>query len=145
MRITDAWVDQAAKVTAVLGILLLGAVVWGRHAHAVERRDRQVCAGTRGREIRTAAAPARRQRQTDANAGTTREDRPGGTLAAGDEVKTDRDRAPNSGGVENKAAAPLARQEAHRDTGPNVGDPAPRATPRHGSEQPASWLSLLPE
>ena len=146
MRIADEWVNQTATVTAVLGLLLFSAVVWGRHFQAPWKTAEAVEVATlHGQQVaRDPAEPL--PGAPNPGVGTSGAGKVAEAPPAGDAAKADRGRVSDAARVEEKGPASPVKQEKHADANPDAGDSAVRSKPRPGTEQrETSWLSLLPE
>ncbi len=137
MRIADDWVSQVVSVTAVLALLLLGAVVWGRHFQAPWNTPEAVQVATmRGQEVaRPATVPA--------------PERPNPAIGKAPDVQpADAGRAqmPEVAQAEEKAPATSMKREKPPVTDSGAGISAARNTPLPdtGRQEP-SWLSLFPD
>lgn len=146
MRIADEWVNQAATVTAGLGLLLLGAVAWGRHFqapwNATEAAEVTVL---HGQQVTRAPAEPRdvRSQPITENGGASKVVEASPVRDAG---KAERGLVPDISRTGENRPAPPANPEKFSDANPDAGSSAMRTTSRPGADQrEASWLSYLPD
>lgn len=146
MRIADEWVNQAATVTAVLGLLLLGAVAWGRHSQAPwNATEAAEVTAMHGQQVARAPAEPRdvRPQPITDNGGASKVVEAPPVHDAG---KAERGHVPDIGHAGENKPAPPANPEKFSDAAPVVGESANRTAPKSGADnRERTWLSLFPE
>lgn len=146
MRISDEWMNQAATVTAVLGLVLLSAVIWGRHYQAPWNVAAPAeVAMVRGQQVaRPAAEPSPIRPNLAADVGKT-DTKTVTAPPAGVETGMDRDHTPTASRSEVSVPVSSAKSEKYSDVAPDAGVSTDRAVVQAGAERrEPSWLSLLP-
>lgn len=145
MRITD-WVNQAATVTAVLGLLLLGAVAWGRHFQAPwNATEAAEVTALHGQQVARAPAEPRdvRSQPITENGVASKVVEASPVRDAG---KAERGLVPDISRTGENRPAPPANPEKFSDAAPVVGEFANRTASKPGADnRERTWLSLFPE
>lgn len=146
MRIADEWVNQAATVTAVLGLLLLGAVAWGRHFQAPwNATEAAEVTAMHGQQVARAPAESRdaRPQPITENGGPSKAV---GAAPVRDAGKVEHGHAPDIGQAGENKPAPPANTEKFSEVTPVAGESANRTASKSGTEnREPTWLSLFPE
>lgn len=146
MRIADEWVNQAATVTAVLGLLLLGAVVWGRYFQVPwNTAEAAEVTALHGQQVTRAPAEPRdvRSQPITENGGASKVVEASPVRDAG---KVEHGHAPDIGQAGENKPAPPANTEKFSEVTPVAGEPANRTASKSGTEnREPTWLSLFPE
>lgn len=146
MRIADEWVNQAATVTAVLGLLLLGAVAWGRHFQAPwNATEAAEVTAMYGQQVARAPAESRdaRPQPITENGGASKVEEVSPVHDAG---KAERGHVPDISRTGENRPAPPANPEKFSDVTPAAGEPVNRTASKSGTDnREPTWLSLFPE
>lgn len=145
MRIAD-WVNQAATVTAGLGLLLLGAVAWGRHFQAPwNATEAAEVTALHGQQVTRAPAEPRdvRSQPITENGGASKVVEASPVRDVG---KAERGLVPDISRTGENRPAPPANPEKFSDAAPVAGEPANRTASKSGADnRERTWLSLFPE